>query len=120
MQSRYEAYARADIDYIIKTSCKELAQEDISFLSTWAKESHWQHLEIVNSSEDIVEFKAYYIFERKQFIHHEKSFFKKREDGSWCYEDGEFFESKPNFGRNDTCICGSGKKYKKCCGQLIA
>ena len=20
-------------------------------------------------------------------------------------------------GRNDPCICGSGKKYKKCCGQ---
>ncbi|MGD0621172.1 MAG: SEC-C metal-binding domain-containing protein [Thermacetogeniaceae bacterium] len=20
-------------------------------------------------------------------------------------------------GRNDTCLCGSGKKYKKCCGQ---
>jgi SWIM/SEC-C metal-binding protein len=24
------------------------------------------------------------------------------------------FEAKPN--RNDVCICGSGKKYKKCCG----
>jgi len=21
-------------------------------------------------------------------------------------------------GRNDPCICGSGKKYKKCCGKL--
>ena len=20
-------------------------------------------------------------------------------------------------GRNDPCVCGSGKKYKKCCGQ---
>lgn len=24
--------------------------------------------------------------------------------------------SKPNVGRNDPCPCGSGKKYKKCCG----
>ncbi|AZG72413.1 PBPRA1643 family SWIM/SEC-C metal-binding motif protein [Shewanella livingstonensis] len=24
------------------------------------------------------------------------------------------FEAKPN--RNDACPCGSGKKYKKCCG----
>ncbi|UJF21593.1 PBPRA1643 family SWIM/SEC-C metal-binding motif protein [Shewanella sp. OMA3-2] len=24
------------------------------------------------------------------------------------------FEAKPN--RNDVCSCGSGKKYKKCCG----
>nr|WP_245203734.1 SEC-C metal-binding domain-containing protein [Ammoniphilus resinae] len=25
-------------------------------------------------------------------------------------------ESKPKVGRNDPCTCGSGKKYKKCCG----
>jgi preprotein translocase subunit SecA len=24
---------------------------------------------------------------------------------------------KPQVGRNDPCPCGSGKKYKKCCGQ---
>lgn len=23
--------------------------------------------------------------------------------------------SEPKIGRNDPCICGSGKKYKKCC-----
>lgn len=23
----------------------------------------------------------------------------------------------PKIGRNDACICGSLKKYKKCCGQ---
>jgi len=25
--------------------------------------------------------------------------------------------SKPKIGRNDPCPCGSGKKYKKCCGR---
>ena len=25
-------------------------------------------------------------------------------------------ESARDFGRNDPCPCGSGKKYKKCCG----
>ena len=24
---------------------------------------------------------------------------------------------QPKVGRNDLCPCGSGKKYKKCCGQ---
>jgi preprotein translocase subunit SecA len=24
---------------------------------------------------------------------------------------------QPKVGRNDPCPCGSGKKYKKCCGQ---
>ncbi|WP_418531070.1 SEC-C metal-binding domain-containing protein, partial [Hominenteromicrobium sp.] len=23
----------------------------------------------------------------------------------------------PKVGRNDPCPCGSGKKYKKCCGR---
>jgi len=23
---------------------------------------------------------------------------------------------EPKVGRNDPCVCGSGKKYKKCCG----
>ena len=25
--------------------------------------------------------------------------------------------SKPAVGRNDPCPCGSGKKYKNCCGR---
>jgi uncharacterized protein YecA (UPF0149 family) len=24
---------------------------------------------------------------------------------------------EPRVGRNDPCPCGSGKKYKKCCGR---
>lgn len=34
---------------------------------------------------------------------------------------GEYFAdtvSKRKIGRNDPCPCGSGKKYKKCCGRL--
>ena len=26
-------------------------------------------------------------------------------------------KAKQNIGRNDPCPCGSGKKYKNCCGQ---
>ena len=25
--------------------------------------------------------------------------------------------SSPKVGRNDPCICGNGKKYKRCCGE---
>jgi preprotein translocase subunit SecA len=28
-----------------------------------------------------------------------------------------FRRNLPKVGRNDDCPCGSGKKYKKCCGQ---
>jgi preprotein translocase subunit SecA len=27
---------------------------------------------------------------------------------------------EPRVGRNDPCPCGSGKKYKKCCGKDVA
>ena len=26
-------------------------------------------------------------------------------------------EGGPKVGRNDPCFCGSGKKFKKCCGR---
>ena len=39
-----------------------------------------------------------------------------RDDGS---VRGETFRKKvSDVGRNDPCPCGSGKKYKKCCGPL--
>ena len=54
--------------------------------------------------------------------HREQSYFKKI-DGEWRFIDGEieknkpFHREEPKIGRNDPCPCGSGKKYKKCCGK---
>lgn len=31
-----------------------------------------------------------------------------------------YVKSGPDVGRNDPCTCGSGKKYKKCCGAKAA
>lgn len=52
--------------------------------------------------------------------HHELASFRK-EDGRWLYVDGQMNPKKEprqvvRIGRNDPCPCGSGKKYKKCCG----
>ena len=30
-----------------------------------------------------------------------------------------YVRSVPKVGRNDPCPCGSGKKYKKCCGKGV-
>ncbi|MEK9660196.1 MAG: YchJ family metal-binding protein [Alphaproteobacteria bacterium] len=54
-------------------------------------------------------------------MHHERSHFR-RENGQWLYVDGEFNpKGQPlrvvKVGRNDPCPCGSGQKYKKCCGR---
>ena len=45
------------------------------------------------------------------------------QDGEWKFIDGEietgvpYVREEPKIGRNDPCPCGSGKKYKKCCGK---
>lgn len=43
------------------------------------------------------------------------------EDDDYYYDDFEiqqpFVREEPKVGRNDPCPCGSGKKYKKCCGK---
>ena len=54
--------------------------------------------------------------------HREHSRFE-REAGEWRFLAGEVEISGPEqrrpvprVGRNDPCPCGSGRKYKKCCG----
>lgn len=37
------------------------------------------------------------------------------EDGDWTFPDQPIRVAK--IGRNEPCPCGSGKKYKKCCGR---
>jgi SEC-C motif-containing protein len=69
----------------------------------------------------VVEFIA--TFKEKGVVrhHHERSNFS-RVDGEWFFVDGEpvlpetRVNQSPKIGRNDPCPCGSGKKYKKCCG----
>lgn len=46
-------------------------------------------------------------------------------DPDWIWDDEFFAEQQPfvrqnpKIGRNDPCPCGSGKKYKKCCGKNV-
>jgi SEC-C motif-containing protein len=53
--------------------------------------------------------------------HHELSTFA-RDGGKWYFVSGKEVKAKPvvraepKIGRNDPCSCGSGRKYKKCCG----
>ncbi|MFA6583752.1 MAG: SEC-C metal-binding domain-containing protein [Elusimicrobiaceae bacterium] len=38
-------------------------------------------------------------------------------DGGAPEKVATFRREEPRVGRNDACPCGSGKKYKKCCGK---
>jgi len=45
-----------------------------------------------------------------------KSFKEHTSDMSWMYQSHEpYIREEPKIGRNSICLCGSGKKYKKCC-----
>lgn len=121
MRSRYTAFTRADLDYLETTLAPE-AKEDYDRAETeaWVKEAKWDGLEIRAAEGDQVEFVARYKMRGKIFAHHELASFRQNE-GRWVYVDGVMNprptqRSVEKVGRNDPCTCGSGKKFKKCCG----
>jgi SEC-C motif-containing protein len=92
MQSRYSAYATLQADYLLATThTSERNYYSKSEILNWASSNQWLKLEIINTTENTVEFKAYFLDEKLQNqIHHELSTFKL-ENGSWFYVDGQFF-----------------------------
>jgi len=59
--------------------------------------------------------KADYLYELPQW---EAIFSKdKRKDITRNWKDSKTIVNETKIGRNDSCPCGSGKKYKKCCGK---
>ena len=38
-------------------------------------------------------------------------------DTSCCPPKTPITRETPKIGRNDPCICGNGRKFKKCCGK---
>jgi SEC-C motif-containing protein len=132
MRSRYTAYTMANIDYVFATMADgALKQSDRAESLKWAKTSKWLGLEVtdapvVNSDADYgeVEFIASFAQNNKQHKLKERAKFKKIE-GRWFYTGNAVVNKNINnidpvkvnkVGRNDPCSCGSGKKYKKCCG----
>ena len=119
MRSRYTAYVRGAIDYLIETHPG--SSRDREAIARFARESRFVRLEILaterggpDDDEGVVEFIAH----AEKFQLRERSLFR-RLDGKWRYISAEktkpaVSEKKP--GRNDPCPCGSGKKYKKCHG----
>ncbi len=120
MRARYSAHVVGLVDFVINTyhpSCKAESEREAIADSV---QSDWQRLEVVNtqvgsySDEGFVHFKAYFKQDGEEHCLEERSRFL-RENGLWYYIDG-VFPQQTKVGRIDPCTCGSGKKYKKCCG----
>lgn len=121
MRSRYTAFTRGDAAYLLATwhVSTRPAQLDLA-----ADPVAWQRLDIrqtqAGGPEDArgkVAFVAHYLAGGQPGTLQENSRFV-RENGRWLYVDGQIGESQPaQTGRNAPCPCGSGKKYKRCCGR---
>lgn len=107
MQSRYDAFIRMDGKYLQETTTL-----DVSIDMTLYENIEWLKLDVLDAHDNIVEFKAYFREDDKLQVLHEKSLFVEV-DGVWKYSEGELFNTQIQ--RNESCPCGSGKKYKKCC-----
>jgi len=91
MRSRYSAYATHNADYLLETThVSERQYYSKEEILKWATTNKWQKLEILSSSEETVEFKAYFLDPNgKSQTHYEFSTFKF-ENGAWYYVDGKF------------------------------
>jgi SEC-C motif domain protein len=130
MRSRYTAYAIGDVDYLHNSLAPEARHDfDRKAAAHWSSQSQWLGLEIVSTEDGQpgdagghVEFIASFILQGERFDHRERSLFRfDPEAQRWFFVEEANRKPEPIVkgaqpGRNDPCPCGSGKKYKKCCG----
>lgn len=130
MRSRYTAFTIGEVDYIATSHHPETRDSvDRDEVQTWSKESEWLGLEIFDTEaggtdddDGVVVFTARYRYQGHVHDHVERALFRR--DGSeWKFYDAEEPQRQETIrregdkiGRNDPCPCGSGRKYKKCCG----
>ena len=128
MRARYSAYACRKTDFLFETTHSAHRQGyDHRGTKEWAESAEWDGLEIVGSQGGAandragkVEFIARYRLKGVLREHHELASFE-REEGAWFFTESAMVRPKPlsvnKVGRNESCPCGSGAKYKKCCGK---
>ena len=117
MRSRYSAYVLKNADYLYATWHPSSRP---AVLDLVVDETPWLRLRIIatekggtDDDSGTVEFAADYtggqLHERSRFV---------REEGRWVYLDGEILPPllQAKVGRNEPCSCGSGRKFKRCCG----
>ena len=129
MRARYSAYTQVEMDFLFESLHPDRRDEnDRDGGRDWAENSEWHGLEIkttegggADDETGMVEFVASYTYEEKRKDYHEEARFDKV-DGQWFFTEGRravekpIVRSEPKIGRNDPCSCGSGKKFKRCCG----
>ena len=130
MRTRYSAFVLVKPEYIVKTTLPTQQNLlDIEAIESWAKETDWAGLEIVTHTPKLgkrhaqVEFKAYYNTSDGLQAHHELSAFIKIKNKADANNSASWYFLDPTVSMSVTqkqpCICGSGEKFKRCCGAYI-
>ncbi|MGI9273683.1 MAG: YchJ family protein [Endozoicomonas sp.] len=122
MRSRFCAYFLGNTDYLTATTWpRQQAGLDKAAIQSRADDVQWTRLDVIrseagqiNDNKGIVEFRAWFTQpgDSEEQPYHETSDFI-REDSRWYFIYPGIEAQMP--ARNDPCICGSGRKYKKCC-----
>jgi SEC-C motif-containing protein len=124
MRSRFVAWATGRIDWIEATSTGPAARAfSRAEAEAWAAETRFTALRVLRTArggpEDLdgeVAFEADLVSNGRQDTMREHSHFV-RVDGAWRYSGPVQARREAKAGRNDPCPCGSGLKYKRCCGR---
>jgi len=115
MRSRFSAFVLGLSEYVNKSWLASTRPQNLSV----EPDDQWLKLEIIKSTDSQVHFKAYFkdpdspqgfsvLEELSDFI---------KEGEHWFYVSGDTQIQPIILNRNDTCLCGSEKKYKKCCAN---
>ena len=129
MRARYTAHCRRRYSFLVESTHPahrdEVSEEKVAQL---ASHVDWTGLEVHSAApgktedERLVAFTAHFtIKDTPQDLREYATF--ARVDCRWFYVDGDVHGEEPykreshRTGRNEPCPCGSGKKYKKCCGR---
>ena len=94
-------------DYIIKGGESRMIKDDFSFFDKLFKDNagiYDDEEDIYDDEEDIYDDEEDIYDDEEEYIPFEEKYL-------------EPVRREPKVGRNDPCTCGSGKKYKKCCGK---
>ncbi|MCE8015273.1 YchJ family protein [Halomonas sp. MCCC 1A17488] len=115
MRSRYSAFVLGLDDYLRDTWHASTRPTALDLDAS----TRWVRLEVLDHGQDSdggrVHFRATFREGRRWGVLEEDSRFV-REAGRWFYVDGKPAIERLKPGRNDPCPCGSGRKFKSCCG----
>lgn len=126
VRSRYSAFAMRTLDYIERTHAPEVRDDfNRAEAERIAKDLDWQGLDIVSTTSQVDGVDVEYVIRIRQSnrIVSKSSISRfRQEDGEWLLVSSRSGQKVADqrlvkVGRNDPCTCGSGKKYKKCCGS---